>query len=79
MRRQDSFFIHGVTQLKPLVLRDVAGAINMHESTVSRATSNKFISTPRGTFELRYFSPPRCRAAGRRKRAAEAVKSRIRG
>ena len=45
VRRQDGFFIHGVTQLKPLVLRDVAGAINMHESTVSRATSNKFIST----------------------------------
>jgi RNA polymerase sigma-54 factor len=79
VRRQDGFFVHGVGQLKPLVLRDVANTINMHESTISRATSNKFMATPRGTFELRYFfatAVSSC-AAGESV-AAEAVKSRIR-
>jgi RNA polymerase sigma-54 factor len=79
VRRQDGFFVHGVGQLRPLVLRDVANAINMHESTISRATSNKFMATPRGTFELRYFfatAVSTC-AAGESV-AAEAVKSRIR-
>jgi RNA polymerase sigma-54 factor len=80
VRRQDGFFTHGVGQLKPLVLRDIAAAVKMHESTVSRATSNKFIATPRGTFELRYFfaSAVSCGAAGESV-AAEAVKNRIRG
>jgi RNA polymerase sigma-54 factor len=55
VRRQDSFFVHGVQFLKPLTLRDVAEAIEMHESTVSRVTQNKFIATPRGLFELKYF------------------------
>ncbi len=55
VRRQDEFFHHGVERLKPLVLREVAAAVKLHESTVSRATSNKFMATPRGTYELRYF------------------------
>ncbi|HUN49074.1 MAG TPA: RNA polymerase factor sigma-54 [Stellaceae bacterium] len=55
VRQQDGFFRHGIQHLKPLVLRDIAGAISMHESTVSRVTSNKFMSTPRGMFELKYF------------------------
>ncbi|MCI0429021.1 MAG: RNA polymerase factor sigma-54 [Rhodospirillales bacterium] len=79
VHRQDGFFIHGVGHLKPLVLRDVAAAVRVHESTVSRATSNKFMATPRGTFELRYFfasglsngSTGECVTA-------KAVKSRIR-
>ena len=53
--QQSAFFNHGVEHLKPLVLRDIAEAIEMHESTVSRVTSNKFIDTPRGIFELKYF------------------------
>jgi RNA polymerase sigma-54 factor len=55
VRRQDSFFIEGVAGLRPLNLKAVADAIGVHESTVSRATSNKFIQTPRGLFEMKYF------------------------
>lgn len=55
VRQQDRFFRKGVQFLKPLVLRDVADVIEMHESTVSRVTSNKYIATPRGIFELKYF------------------------
>ncbi|OJX70408.1 RNA polymerase factor sigma-54 [Magnetospirillum sp. 64-120] len=55
VRQQDAFFRHGVQHLRPLVLRDIAGAIGMHESTVSRVTSNKYIATPRGIYELKYF------------------------
>lgn len=55
VKKQDQFFVYGVQHLKPLVLRDIAEAIEMHESTVSRVTQNKFIATPRGMFELKYF------------------------
>jgi RNA polymerase sigma-54 factor len=55
VRQQDAFFRHGVQHLKPLVLRDIAEIIDMHESTVSRVTSNKYIATPRGIYELKYF------------------------
>ncbi len=55
VKQQDGFFRHGVSHLKPLTLRAVAEAIEMHESTVSRVTSNKYLSCPRGTFELKYF------------------------
>ena len=64
--------------LKPLVLRDVASAIDMHESTVSRVTNNKYISTPRGMLELKYFfSSSIASAAGGDALSAEAVKARI--
>jgi RNA polymerase sigma-54 factor len=52
---QDAFLIHGVQHLKPITLKTVAEAIGMHESTVSRVTSNKYMATPRGTHELKYF------------------------
>ena len=55
VRQQDGFFRHGVAHLRPLILRDIAAAVEMHESTVSRVTANKYIATPRGTFELKYF------------------------
>ncbi|PPD01263.1 MAG: RNA polymerase sigma-54 factor [Hyphomicrobium sp.] len=55
VRQQDSFFMYGVQHLRPLNLRTIADAISMHESTVSRVTSNKYIATPRGIFELKYF------------------------
>ncbi len=55
IRQQDGFLRHGVAHLRPLILRDIAEAVEMHESTVSRVTANKYIATPRGTFELKYF------------------------
>jgi RNA polymerase sigma-54 factor len=55
VRQQDGFFAHGVEHLRPLNLKTVAEAIGMHESTVSRVTANKYMSTTRGIFELKYF------------------------
>ena len=55
MRQQDGFLAFGVEHLRPLNLKTVADAIGMHESTVSRVTSNKYIATPRGVFELKFF------------------------
>ncbi len=55
VRQQDAFFAHGVQHLRPLNLKAVADAIGMHESTVSRVTSNKYMASPRGIFELKYF------------------------
>jgi RNA polymerase sigma-54 factor len=53
--RQHEFFEHGVQHLRPLTLREVADHIEMHESTVSRVTNEKFVQTPRGVFPLKYF------------------------
>jgi RNA polymerase sigma-54 factor len=55
VRRQDGFLTHGVQHLKPLNLKTIADAIKMHESTVSRVTTNKYLATPRGIFEMKYF------------------------
>ncbi|VAW16811.1 RNA polymerase sigma-54 factor RpoN [hydrothermal vent metagenome] len=55
VRQQDGFFVHGVSSLKPMTLKMVADAIQMHESTISRVTSNKYMATPRGLFEMKYF------------------------
>ena len=55
VRQQDAFLVNGIRHLRPLNLRMVADAIGMHESTVSRVTANKYVSTPRGVFELRFF------------------------
>ena len=55
VRQQEGFLNHGVQYLRPLVLRNIAEAIDMHESTVSRVTANKYMITPRGIFEMRYF------------------------
>ncbi len=78
VRRQDGFFKRGVAHLKPMVLRDVAEVIEMHESTVSRVTSNKYILTPRGTFELKYFFSAAIGATdGSEAHSAEAVRFRL--
>ena len=79
MRQQDGFFRHGVHHLRPLVLRDIAEAIGMHESTVSRVTSNKYMATPRGIYELKYFFTAAIAAAtgGGAALSAEAVRFRI--
>jgi len=78
VRQQDGFFRHGVAHLKPLILRDIAEAISMHESTVSRVTTNKYMSTPIGTFELKYFFTAAIPGAdGAASHSAEAVRYRI--
>lgn len=55
VRQQDAFLLHGVRHLRPLILKEVAEVTGMHESTVSRVTTNKYMMTPRGVFELRHF------------------------
>lgn len=79
VRQQDAFFAYGVTHLRPLTLKMVADAISMHESTVSRVTSNKYMATNRGVFELKYFFTSAISAtSGADSHSAEAVKHRIR-
>ena len=75
---QRDFFDHGIEHLKPLVLRDVADDIGMHESTVSRVTTNKWVHTPRGIFELKFFFNSSITKHGGEDLASEAVKAKIR-
>jgi RNA polymerase sigma-54 factor len=79
IRQQDAFLRHGVAHLRPLILRDIAEAVELHESTVSRVTSSKYIATPRGTFELKYFFTTAIHGTdGGDSHSAEAVRYRIR-
>jgi RNA polymerase sigma-54 factor len=78
IRQQDGFMRHGVAHLRPLILRDIAEAVEMHESTVSRVTANKYIATPRGTFELKYFFTTAIPGTDGESHSAEAVRYRIR-
>jgi RNA polymerase sigma-54 factor len=78
VKQQDAFFRLGVTHLRPLILRDVADAIEMHESTVSRVTTNKYMATPRGIFELKYFFTQGLPSnTGAESHSAESVRYRI--
>ena len=78
VRQQDAFFMYGVQHLRPLNLKTVADAISMHESTVSRVTSNKYMATPRGIFELKYFFTSSIQSAGEGEaHSSEAVRHRI--
>ena len=78
VKQQEGFFLNGVAHMRPLTLRQVAEAIGMHESTVSRVTSNKYLSCARGLFELKYFFSSGISATeGDGAVSAEAVKSRI--
>ena len=78
VRQQDGFLTYGVSHLRPLILKDVAKVIDMHESTVSRVTSNKFIATTRGVFELKYFFTTAIQSSdGGETHSAEAVRYRI--
>jgi RNA polymerase sigma-54 factor len=78
VKQQDGFLVHGVEHLRPLNLRTVAEAIEMHESTVSRVTANKYMATPRGVFELKYFFTSSIAAvAGGEAHSAEAVRARL--
>ena len=79
VRQQDGFFTHGVAHLRPLNLKAVADAIQMHESTVSRVTANKYMATNRGSFELKYFFTASIASAdGGDAHSAEAVRHHIR-
>lgn len=79
VKQQENFFLYGIRHLRPLNLRTVADAISMHESTVSRVTANKYMMTPRGLFELRYFFTAAIASAeGSDAHSSEAVRDRIR-
>jgi len=79
VRQQDGFFAYGIQHLKPLNLKTIAEAIEMHESTVSRVTANKYMATPRGIFEMKYFFTSAINSSdGDEVYAAEAVRHRIR-
>ena len=79
VRQQDAFLANGIDHLRPLNLKTVADAIKMHESTVSRVTSNKYMLTPRGLFELKYFFTVSIAAVeGGDAHSAESVRHRIR-
>src|SRR5262249_23900254 len=78
VKQQEAFFLHGVEHLRPLTLKAVADAIGMHESTISRVTSNKYLMCERGLHELKYFFTSGVSAAnGGDAVSAEAVKSQI--
>ncbi|UIP07090.1 RNA polymerase factor sigma-54 [Erythrobacter sp. SDW2] len=77
VKRQAAFFREGVSGLRPLTLREVAEEIDMHESTVSRVTSNKYLACERGTFELKYFFRSGVASADGEGASSEAVKARI--
>ncbi|HEY0269950.1 MAG TPA: RNA polymerase factor sigma-54 [Sphingomonas sp.] len=78
VKHQEGFFLHGVEHLRPLTLRQVADGIGMHESTVSRVTSNKYLSCDRGLYELKYFFTSAIQSAdGGEAASAQAVKSHI--
>lgn len=77
VKQQDGFFRKGVAHLRPLTLRQVADAIDMHESTVSRVTSNKYLHCGRGLFDLKYFFSSGVQSADGEGASAEAVKSHI--
>lgn len=78
VRQQEGFLRHGVAHLRPLTLRDVADAVEMHESTISRVTANKSIATPRGVFELKFFFTTAIAGTGGATFSAEAIRHRIR-
>ena len=78
VRQQDSFFTNGIRYLKPLTLKDIAEKIEMHESTVSRVTANKYISTSRGVFQMKYFfTSAITSSSGEKSLSAESVRDRI--
>jgi RNA polymerase sigma-54 factor len=77
VEKQRDFFEKGVAHLKPMILRDVAEAVGMHESTISRVTTNKYMHTPQGLFELKYFFNSSIRRVANEDIASESVKQAI--
>jgi RNA polymerase sigma-54 factor len=78
VRQQDAFFRHGISHLRPLILRDIATAVELHESTVSRVTANKYIATPRGTLEMKFFFTTAIAGTAGESHSSESVRHRIR-
>ena len=79
LKFQSDFFQRGREHLKPLILKDIAQDIDLHESTISRVTSNKYVYTPRGLFELKFFFNSTIQGTkGAEDLASEAVKEKIR-
>jgi len=76
--RQVHFFEHGEEAMKPMVLRDIAEEIGMHESTISRVTTNKFMHTPRGVFEFKYFFSSHLASASGEDQSSTSVRAKIR-
>jgi len=77
VEKQREFFDRGIEFLKPMILRDIAETVGMHESTISRVTSNKYVATPRGVFELKYFFNSAIRRDSQDDIASESVKQAI--
>jgi RNA polymerase sigma-54 factor len=77
VEKQREFFERGVSFLKPMILRDIAEVVGMHESTISRVTTNKYVHTPQGLFELKYFFNSSIRRASEDDIASESVKQGI--
>ncbi|MBK8252105.1 MAG: RNA polymerase factor sigma-54 [Polyangiaceae bacterium] len=77
VEKQRAFLDHGVAHLKPMILRDIAEAVGMHESTISRVTSNKYVHTPQGLFELKYFFNSSISTVADEDIASESVKQAI--
>ncbi|MCC7462007.1 MAG: RNA polymerase factor sigma-54 [Gammaproteobacteria bacterium] len=78
VERQCQFLEHGEEYMRPMILRDIAAAIGMHESTVSRVTSGKYMHTPRGVFELRYFFSSQVESADGSGTSSTAIRAKIR-
>ncbi|MBW7930135.1 MAG: RNA polymerase factor sigma-54 [Gammaproteobacteria bacterium] len=78
VERQAGFLDHGEEQMKPMILKDVAEAVEMHESTISRVTSGKYMHTPRGIFELRYFFSSQLSGEDGSEQSSTAIRARIR-
>lgn len=78
VERQTGFLEHGEEQMKPMILKDVAEAVGMHESTISRVTSNKYMHTPRGVVEFRYFFSSQLPKSDGSGESSTAIKARIR-
>ena len=77
VRFQREFLLRGVSELRPMVLKDVAGDIGMHESTISRATSGKYVHTPQGIFELKWFFTSSLHSSAGEDVSSESVRRRI--
>ncbi len=78
VRQQDAFFMHGVTRLRPMNLKTVAEQVGLHESTISRVTANKYMMSPRGIFEMKYFFTASIASSdGEQAHSAEAVRHHI--
>jgi RNA polymerase sigma-54 factor len=78
VERQTAFLEHGEEHMRPMILKDIAEAVAMHESTISRVTSGKYMHTPRGVFELRYFFSSQVEAADGSGTSSTAIRAKIR-